>query len=284
MSFFKRTLARWYFTYFPLEKGKWTVWVKLRSGLNIPANTEVVRTKFGFQMKIDPKEHIDKFIYFWGVWEPNETWLMQQLLSPGDVYVDVGAHVGYHSLLGSALVGASGEVHAFEPVPPSLELLNEHLQMNGVKNVRVYPNAVADKAGKVRIGKPGGTGSQNNTLRVDPDSQDYWEVDAVTLDDVLPPDKPIKYLKVDVEGAEWLVMNGFKKHLEKQNPPYILLEFNDEWLKSLGGSSERLYDLMISYGYKAHDCRNLRFTPIPREKLPKSGLIDILFANKELND
>ena len=276
-------LARWYFSGFPVEKGKWKIWVKVRPFLKMNGAERVqTTTNFGFRMNLDLSEHIDKFIYYWGCWEPNETWVMEKILRPGDTYVDIGAHIGYHSLLGAHFVGDTGEVIAFEPVPSSAEVFRKNLELNSYKNIVLHENAVSNQPGIVKIGKPSGTGSQNNTMRVDGDTSEFWEVAAKRLDDVLPADKPLRFIKIDVEGAELLVLKGFEKHLKAANPPFVLLEMNDKWIRQLGGSSEELYNYMTSFGYKAYDCENLKFTPITFDDIPKDDLMDVMYSKEDL--
>jgi len=105
------SLAKAYFADFPMDTGKWRAW---RSFQRTPSYQGfapgVYATRYGFAMRLDPREQIDRFIYFWKCWEPNESRLIASQLRAGDVFVDVGANDGYFSFLASGLVGATGVV------------------------------------------------------------------------------------------------------------------------------------------------------------------------------
>src|SRR5689334_3802567 len=130
--------ARWYFSHFPLERGKWRLWVRF---LRYPGYREVPggvhRLKYGVRMRLDPGNFIDLFAYYWKCWEPNETWAIRRLLGPGDLFVDIGANIGYFSVLAARSVGAEGRVIAIEPAPPTVAKLRDNLDLNGLSNVEV---------------------------------------------------------------------------------------------------------------------------------------------------
>jgi FkbM family methyltransferase len=83
-------------------------------------------------------------ILHFGTWEPNITHVISGILQEGDVFVDVGANIGYHSLLGSKLVGSTGSVVAIEPVPDTFAMLLDNLRLNSCSNVRAVNVAVSD--------------------------------------------------------------------------------------------------------------------------------------------
>ena len=86
-----------------------------------------------------------------GVWEPNISNAIENLLIPGDVFVDVGANIGYDTLLASTLVGSSGTVVSIEALPSTFENLSKNVACNSAKNVRIVNAAVAEKSGPVTI-------------------------------------------------------------------------------------------------------------------------------------
>ena len=91
-----------------------------------------------------------KFFVF-GIWEPNLTNFVQQRLRVGDTFVDVGANLGYYSLLASKLVGALGHVVAIEASPAIAAHLTKNLHLNNATNVRVVNAAAADRAGTLAL-------------------------------------------------------------------------------------------------------------------------------------
>ena len=152
-----------------------------------------------------------------GTYEKEQTAFFEQLLQPGAVLFDVGAHVGYYSLLSSRLVGAQGRVVAFEAMPRNARFLRHHLEANRCANVEVIEGAVSDRAGTARFGKGTGTGTGRLS-----DAGEF-EVRTMTLDDVaaqrgLLPD----FIKIDVEGAEERVLDGAARILGEKKPVLFL--------------------------------------------------------------
>jgi SAM-dependent methyltransferase len=96
--------------------------------------------------------------FFLGTYEPEQTRSFQDLVRPGDIVYDIGAHYGYYTLLASELVGASGKVFAVEPCPRNLAFLRRHIALNGCSNVQVLELAIADQEGKERFEDRTGSG------------------------------------------------------------------------------------------------------------------------------
>jgi FkbM family methyltransferase len=158
-----------------------------------------------------------------GLYEFRKQLVLTRLISRGATVYDIGAHVGFHTLLTSRIVGPSGRVCAFEPLPRNLHYLRQHLALNGVSNVRVVEAAVADRAtdeafsddgsymGRLR---PGG----NRVVKT-------VAVDPLVRDGTLPPPD---YVKIDVEGAELRVLNGMRDTLATYRPLILLATHSPE--------------------------------------------------------
>lgn len=153
-----------------------------------------------------------------GSYEYRKRLLFEQTIRSGSVVYDLGAHVGFYTLLASALVGARGQVFAFEPVTANLAFLKEHLRLNRVTNVTVIEKAVADRSGWVAFDEGPGRAMGHFA------AQGRQQVATVTLDEMvfkygLPvPD----YLKIDVENADWPVLTGARTLLSKARPTIFL--------------------------------------------------------------
>lgn len=152
-----------------------------------------------------------------GTYEREQTALFEQLLRPGATVLDVGANVGYYTLLASVLVGEGGRVHAFEPEPRNAGFLRDHVRINGRGNVTVQQAAVSDRAGTARFdfGSGSGTGHLADAGAI--------EVRTLRLDDYcaehgLAPSA----LKIDVEGAEMSVLEGARETLARHRPILFL--------------------------------------------------------------
>jgi FkbM family methyltransferase len=199
-------------------------------------------------------------------------------LRPGDVFVDIGANIGYFSLLGALPVGDSGRVIAIEPTPPTVAKLEINLELNGLKNVKVHELAVLDRPGTVQIHQPHDDNIGANTLRPSGHSKRYWDVSATTLDDLLRGEPRIRLVKLDLEGAELLALRGFIQHLSSADGPLVLCEVTDRFLRELGGSARDLFSLMADYSYEAYSCENLTLRPVSANNVDGVDEMNCLFV------
>lgn len=153
-----------------------------------------------------------------GTYEPRTRQWLQAVLGPGRVFFDIGANVGFFTVLASRIVGGEGAVVAFEPLPENLRALQEHVRLNRAQNVTVVAAAVSDRAGTERFG-PADNPAMGGLA---PDGS--IDVATVTLDDLVKegavrrPD----VLKIDVEGAELRVLAGARRTLVEARPAIVL--------------------------------------------------------------
>jgi FkbM family methyltransferase len=141
-------------------------------------------------------------------------------VSAGDVVFDVGAHVGFYTLLAAELVGPTGQVVAFEPVPRNLELLKRHLRLNGYTNVTVIPAAVSDRPGIAAFAfdtRP------ERSFEGHIGANGQLQVPTVVLDELAGGGLPIpRVLKMDIEGGEFAALTGARKLLAAHHPRIFL--------------------------------------------------------------
>jgi FkbM family methyltransferase len=175
--------------------------------------------------------------YWLGSYELEKIRLFESIVPEGAIVFDIGAHAGFYTLLASVLVGPRGRVFAFEPDHRNVWYLEEHLRLNAVSNARVIQAAVTDSEGIAWLEE----GPNTSTGHLAPVGQ--FQVKTVTLDGLvstgqLPtPD----YLKIDVEGAEMLVLKGAQNVLANERPTLFLAthgglarEACGEFLNALG--------------------------------------------------
>jgi FkbM family methyltransferase len=187
----------------------------------------VVSTRDGFRMWADPSEWIGQYVYVTGRYEDATVAVMQRVLSPGDGVADVGANVGYLTLVAARLVGPTGSVMSFEPLPQAREWLTRNITLNGFEHVVIRGEAVSDRTGSV--GLCVGPRHHTSTSSIVPASVEGQsiQVQSVRLDDVVPATANLRLLKIDVEGAEHLVLEGARATLTRQSPA-ILIELNSQ--------------------------------------------------------
>jgi len=175
----------------------------------------------GYRMRIEWARYR---CFAYGNWEPELRDLVKAELKPGDVVADVGAHIGYYSLLFSRLVGPQGNVFSFEPVPQNFAFLTENLRLNSCSNVEPVNRAVLDRQTQIRIDLPEDDPLPIGVSFVTPSDKGSVLVDSVSLDDyLLAKTGRVDFLKVDAECAEDLVLVG-ARHLIDRDHPRILME------------------------------------------------------------
>lgn len=159
-----------------------------------------------------------------GSYEFDKQRAFAQRVRSGDTIYDIGANVGFYTLLAATLGGASGRVVAFEPAPRNLQYLKRHLRLNRVTNVTVVEAAVADQKGTASFdeGPVHSEGRLADCGRL--------RVDVVTVDDLVNGEKlpAPDCLKIDVEGAEFRVLQGAAQTLAARHPIVFLATHGSE--------------------------------------------------------
>src|SRR5260370_37176667 len=168
-----------------------------------------------------------------------EETLLQRLLRPGDCFVDVGANVGTLSLAAARTVGEQGHVIAIEAHPRICRYLIENIILNGFTNVQVIHSAVGNVTAHVYLSNRR-SDDQNSV------SQAGICVPMRPLDDLLAPRK-VRLLKIDVEGFEYMVLQGAKSLLP--NTDFVQFESWEERSKKYGYSTQDVVRLLGSYGF-----------------------------------
>jgi FkbM family methyltransferase len=185
-----------------------------------------------FHLPGDPGPYAQ--IFTRGEFEPGESQAVRTLLRPGDLAVDVGANLGWFSLVMAAAVAPGGEVWAVEPMPPILPALKRNLELNDSLGVRLFEVALGKSSGTAELhvfsGLPHGHASVS-TL----DRSDYTAhaVERRTLDELLGGRTPA-FVKLDVEGSERDVLRGADAILAADRPPTWMIEVNYETSAAFG--------------------------------------------------
>lgn len=187
-----------------------------------------------------------------GIYEPEETNLLKQIIKPGNVVLDLGANIGYFTLLFARLVGPNGKVYAFEPHPTTYSLLKKNIQANGYGNVTSYQKAVSNRSGELVLYVDK---FSNVDHRIYPSETRTEEIriETVRLDDFFPNLSLVNFIKVDTQGAEALILSGMKNLLQRNKECTLLMEFWPYGLKEIGSDPEAFYDALRSLGFSVFD-------------------------------
>jgi len=181
--------------------------------------------------------------------ETFETELFKQALKPGMNFVDIGAHIGYYSLIASKIVGSSGKVFSLEPEPGNFSLLKKNVEANGAMNITPINAAVSDTAGKrdlfiERYNKGHHSFGQNQG------SAGKITVATETLDGVLEKhgNPRIDAIKIDIEGAEPIALRGMKATIARNPHIVIFTEVYPRCMEKLGESPKRYLEELTKLG------------------------------------
>ena len=213
---------------------------------------KVPTTKTLKPLKIKGREYkfylipsFERKIYFQETWEPEITNLIHNLVKPGMTFIDVGANIGWYSLQASKLVG-DGKVIAFEPSKERFALLQENIKVNNAENVIAVNMALSDKE---ETGFMGGRVFDRFTK----DKSKYEKakpIKATTLDSYLEKNQIDRadFVKIDVEGAELLVLKGMPRTIEQNPRIKILIEVHKKFLRD--DEVEELFNYLSDFGLR----------------------------------
>jgi FkbM family methyltransferase len=219
-------------------------------------------------------------------YEP-ELMLLERFLKPGMVFVDGGANTGVFTFTAARLVGSTGRVLAFEPGSSCFAALKRSQSLNGWSHISIHQRALSDRSGVARLYHHLG---QENAFSLGSDeSASFDEVATVSLDEIAQAEQltQVDFIKLDVEGAEELVLRGAAKVLE-QSRPVILFEVNPEAIGRLNLSIDGACQLLTARGYRLFICNDAgelnaadripdqltNVLAVPPEKLPVANLIE----------
>jgi len=184
-----------------------------------------------------------------GGYEPQTTELFREVVKLGMTVVDVGAHIGYYTILASKLVGPGGKVFAFEPEPNNYADLKRNIELNRSANVVALCKAVSNKDGRARLFTTPGSSGECSLVEVEGRPKMSIGVEIVTLDDVLGG-MVVDAMKIDVDGGEMVALSGAERLLERSRGIKLFTEFWEPGLKSAGYSCMEYWDRLVGYGFE----------------------------------
>lgn len=201
-----------------------------------------------------------------GVWEAYETELSVKLLSAGQTYIDVGANIGYYSVIASRCVGDNGTVISYEPDADNFALLNKNITANQLKNIQSFPYALYDKDGEGKLYLSADNFGDHRIYQ-SPIDREHQSIRLInggqhlsTLCD------HVDFIKIDTQGAEFFVLNGLmdvvmrnKEHLR------MIIEVCPYGIRKSGSHGLELLQLLDSTGMQYHIIDHIGHALIPAE-------------------
>ena len=175
----------------------------------------------GYRIYASPAENLS---YLLGTAEPHLQKIIRQYVFVGDTVYDIGANLGYVSLSLARQVGPHGRVIAFEPVPRNLGFLRQTVAVNGLRTVTIFDSAASDHHGQAIIRMTANLSTPSLVWHRNDPSSSELTINTVAIDDLVQSGEiaPPKFVKIDVEGAEGLVLRGMRNTIASSKPVLVV--------------------------------------------------------------
>jgi len=218
-----------------------------------PAGVVLVEVQ-GSKMYVDSRDTgIAPFLLEWESYEKYETALFKRLVDKGMVVVDIGANIGYYTLLAAHLVGEEGKVFAFEPDPYNYSLLCRNIKVNGYRNVIPVQKAVSNEFGETKLFLDRSNLGGHSLSEANVDLRDTITVEATSLDEYFKNgDCKVDVIKIDVQGLEMKVLEGMTNLINRNDNLKIITEFWPMGIRNSGSSPMVFLNRLIECGFKLY--------------------------------
>jgi FkbM family methyltransferase len=234
--------------------------------------------EFGLDLKVKTADVIGRHIYKYGAHDPVMTRMLQRLLvlQREDVVLDIGANIGWYSLVLQSMAPDGVRIFAFEPHPGNLALLQENVRRNSASSVTVVPCAVSDHPGQEELFVYGGSNTGRHSLLPINDGESI-KIRTVTLDQFWSDQglgqRIPRFIKIDIEGYELVALRGGPGVLKRC--PAVLLEYSPKFMLAAGLAPAELLDFMYGLGFDCAMVDNGIEVPVTRDGL--------LASNRQVN-
>ncbi len=232
----------------------------------------VCTTNHGFRLIVQPGigKGVERSIYLTGTYEEGTLAVFSALLRPGDVALDVGANIGLMTLHAARLVGETGQVFSFEPMPDIFSQIESNIELNRAQQVRAYSTALGSQSNTLPLFAHPEINRGSSSLVSNEGAPPAAIAKIMPLDDFVSEEirRPIRLIKIDVEGWELEVLRGASATLSRPDAPILCVECSE--LHPLeGGTVADLYTLLASdnkyrcFALKRGKARPSHLVPIP---------------------
>jgi FkbM family methyltransferase len=243
-------------------------------------------TVWGHEFVVDGRDiSLSPHLIVKGEWEKTITRLILSHVKPGMTFVDIGANLGYYSVLAAEMVGPAGKVVAFEVNPRLYEILFANLELNGfLPRSQCVNKAVYSANTELTFNfltHHQGSGSlyvDEQTARHYNDSLRPQRVEAITLDSVLG-DQRVDFIKMDIEGAEMDVLTAAEQVFTRNPQLQAIIEFSPGYVRD-PVKAARAWDLLVDWGFSMQHIHRHRLQPISREEALASHSVDLLLRRE----
>ena len=273
--------------------------LRVRAALGKSSMDVVAPTLDGMRFRCRPPDLIQMYIWLFGVWEPELSAFIAAGLAPGDGFLDVGANVGYFSVLAARHVGETGSVVAIEPSPSVFALLEENVRLNAAgEAIRLVNAAAGSNVGSVPIY----SGPSHNIGLTTTVAERGFELEGVVpsapLDAMLRPEETaaLRMIKIDVEGREPDVFRGMEEIIRRSRDDLeLVIELSPDWWSDSTADVGVVLQPFVDDGFNIYEIRNSywpwrylwpRSVPRPRRRrspLPRRAhRLDLILSRRDV--
>lgn len=226
---------------------------------------------YDLRLTVPARDVVGRHIYKYGAHErATSEFLVRNLeIGNGDIVFDVGANIGWYSLLLDRIAGQSNaRIYSFEPDPSNYALLRDNVRRNDCTHVVPLQNAVADRAATMTLHLYGDTNRGRHSMLPLHDGESV-EVEAVTLDDFCTTESidaaPVRFMKIDIEGFELMALRGAENTLARAQ--LVMLEYSPRYMTEADLDPEEVLALMLEQGFSAYELAGDNLVPVDTELL-----------------
>jgi FkbM family methyltransferase len=255
IHFFKTFLSFFSKNLFPFNE-KIKIWLEGSRKLRTLGNRTLYKTRFGDFFWLNPDSFVDKSIIDHGVFEDESTSLVKKIVKKSGIVLDVGANIGYYSVLLSKLIGKHGVVYAFEPTRFYRNILAKNLIENKISNCVVVESGLSDKVQKLDIF------ITKSSATIHPTTEKLLgkeKISLTTLDRFVKENniKKIDFIKIDVDGHEPAILKGGLNSIKKFRPK-ILLEISPLHYLKYGTTAWDFYNFLKTNRLRVIDIETMK--------------------------
>ena len=236
------------------------------------------------RFRVKTEDVVGRHIYKYHAHEPDLTALLMTELrfEAGDVVFDIGANLGWYSVILDRMAVAGVDIFSFEPDPLNFELLSDNLRLNGASHVHAFQAAVAAKSGSMRLYQHNSNNLGRHSLLPLQDGAAV-DVKTITLNQFWEQQKLAnripRFIKVDIEGYELLALRGASDILP--HCPTVLCEFSPAFMRTGDINPEELISLFIEHGFTARRLLERKLIPIEPDAIRQlEDVTDLLWQKK----
>ncbi len=206
----------------------------------------------GLTLWVDPRDTtgVAPPLLQYGEYEPFITSIFSRIVKKGMTVIDVGANIGYFSVLAAKLVGPAGKVYAFEPEPHNFALLSKNIAFNKFPNCIPVNKALSDKNGTTQLYLDACNWGAHSLAAQNVDGKKAVRIQTVRLDDFLRNMRNVDVIKIDAQGAEGLILKGMRDVIAKNKHLKIIMEFWPFALRNMGSEPRDILQFVRDAGFR----------------------------------